>query len=362
MIEPPDKPLQDTTEETLSKEVSASNIPEIKEEPVDPNVQVATELPDVMQSASEDLSDATTNLIVALPPDMQLTLDNDPPAQQAVQEIVTRPCSVKLSRCDIVVSRPTPPTSIEVNVVVNCTSYDLRTKDTPKGNKATSTTRSHRSVSQNVSYVNLFQDSSSNDTTSEATVQPLGAAIKREPSHYRLAAHKYMLASRRGIITGPKVCTHASTFPKQEAPTNENTDSDATVIVEDNIKPPVPNKRKTTGRNKKPRNKTKQKMFVTKTYILRKGGSAPKPKKKRRKPYLFKCLMCTLRWPTCKEQNDHFKQKHRKLQCKKCKKFFRTPSTFTLHQYIHRDGQFECEVSKAYFPFKSQLDHHMVSH
>ena len=264
MIELPDKPLQDTTEETLSREASASNISEIKEEPVDPNVHVATELPDLMQSPSEDLPDATTNLIVALPPDMQLTLDNDPPTQQAVQEIVTRPCSVKLSRCDIVVSGPTPPTPIEVNVVVNCTSYDLRTKDTPKRNKATSKTRSRRSVSQNVSYVNLFQDSSSDDTTSEAIVQPLGAAIKREPSHYRLAAHKYMLASRRGIITGPKVRTCASTVPKQEAPTNENTDSDATVIVEDNIKPPVPNKSKTTGHNKKPRNKTKQKHLLPK--------------------------------------------------------------------------------------------------
>ena len=72
--------------------------------------------------------------------------------------------------------------------------------------------------------------------------------------------------------------------------------------------------------------------------------------------------MCALRWPTCKERNDHFKLKHRKLQCKKCEKFFRTPSAFTLHQYTHRDGQFECEVCKAYFPFRSQLDHHMVSH
>ena len=142
MIEPPDKPLQDTTEETLSKEASTSNILEIKEECIDPSVQVATELQDVTQGPSEDLPDATTNLIVALPLDMQLSLDNDPPDQQAVQEIVTRPCSVKLSRCDIVVSRPIPPTPIEVNEVVNHTSYDLRTKDTPKGNKATSTTRS----------------------------------------------------------------------------------------------------------------------------------------------------------------------------------------------------------------------------
>ena len=115
----------------------------------------------------------------------------------------------------------------------------------------------------------MFEDSSSDDTTSDMTVsQPLGAAIKREPSHYRLAAHRFMLASRRGLITGSKVRTRASTFPKQEVPTNENTDSDASVIVEDNNKPPVPHKRKTTGRNKKLRNKTKQKMFVTKTYIL----------------------------------------------------------------------------------------------
>ena len=58
MIEPPDKPLQDTTEETLSKEVSASNIPEIKEEPVDLSVQSATELQDVTQGPNEDLPDA----------------------------------------------------------------------------------------------------------------------------------------------------------------------------------------------------------------------------------------------------------------------------------------------------------------
>ena len=92
-----------------------------------------------------------------------------------------------------------------------------------------------------------------------------------------------MLARRRGIITGPKVLTWASTVPKQEAPTIKSTDSDATVIVEDNIKLPVPNKRKTTGCNKKPRNKSKQKTFVTKTYILRKRGSAPQTKEKKEK-------------------------------------------------------------------------------
>ena len=365
MVEPLDKPLQDTTTETLSKEASADNILEIKEEPVDTNVQVLTELQDITaQTPSEDLPNATTNLIVALPPDMQLNLDNKPQHQKAVEEAVTRPCSVKLFRCDIVVPKPLPKvvnTPIEVNVVVKHPNYDLRAKGTPKGNKATSTIRSHHSISQNVSYVEMFQESSSDDTANEVTVQPLGAAIKQEPSHYRLVAHKYMLASRRGIISGPKVHTCASTVPKRETPTNEDTDSDATVILEEDIKPTVPIKRKTTGLNKKPKKKTKQKTFVTKTYILRKGGSAIKPKKKRRKPYLFKCLIRALRWPTCKERNDHFKQKHRKLQCKKCKKFFHTPSAFTLHQYIHKDGQFECNVCKAFFPFKSQLNHHMVS-
>ena len=158
----------------------------------------------------------------------------------------------------------------------------LGQRESPKRNKATLTTRSRRSVSQNVSYANMFQDSSSDDTPSNATVtKPLGAVTKREPSYYRLAAHRYMLASKRGIISGPKVRTRASTAPKQKVPTNKDTDSDATVILEDNIKPPVPRKRKTTGRNKKPRNKNKQKTFVTKTYILQKRRFRPQTKEKK---------------------------------------------------------------------------------
>ena len=107
--------------------------------------------------------------------------------------------------------------------------------------------------------------------------------------------------------------------------------------------------------------KSKQKMFVTKTYILRKGGTKVKPKNNRRKPYLFKCLTCELRWSTCKERNDHFKQRHCKLQCKNANGSSEPP-VLTLHQHIHNDGQFECNVCKAFFPFKSQLDHHMVCH
>ena len=281
---------------------------------------------------------------------MQLNLDTDPQPTELVHDSETKSCSVKLYRCDIVAPKPIPQSvraPIEVNVAVKSPGYDLTATDVRRGNKATS--RSCRSFSQNVSYVNMFQDSSSEDTANEGMVQPLGDAVKREPSHYRLAAHKYMLSSRKGIITGPRVRTRASFLPKKEA--SEDNDSDATVIMDTDIKPTMPVKNRTMGCNKKPKKKSKQKTFVTKTYILRKGGSMGKPKKKRRKPYLLKCLMCALRWPTCKERNDHFKNKHCKLQCKKCKKFFHTQSAFSLHQYIHKDGQFECNICHT-FPSK----------
>ena len=175
------------------------------------------------------------------------------------------------------------------------------------GNKATSTVRSRRSASQNISYVDLFRESSSEDTASEITVQPVGAATKREPSHYILAAHRYMLARRRGILSGPRVRTRASVVPKKGEPGPVDSDSDATVILDNDIKSPVPAINKTRGRNKKPNKRRNQKTFVTKTYVLRKGGLPRRAKNKRKKPYLFKCLMCSLRWATCKERNDHFK-------------------------------------------------------
>ena len=315
--------------------------------------------------SSDELPDATRNLIVALPPDMELNLDIDTPATAAVPNLKVTPCCVKLTRCDISTTTPSIESigsHIEVNIVVKNPSYDLRPKTTTRGNKATSTTRSRHPASQNISYVDLFRESNSEDTAGESMMQPVGAVTKREPSHYRLAAHKYMLARKSGILSGPRVRTHASVVPKKDKPNPVDSDSDATVIVDNNNKSPVPVKRKTRGRNKNTNKRRKQKTFVTKTYVLRKGGLPRTAKNKRKKLYLFKCLKCSLLWATCKERNDHFKQNHRKLQCEKCKKFFRIPSAFSLHKYIHRDGQFECNVCRAYFLFKSQLEHHMVSH
>ena len=139
---------------------------------------------------------------------------------------------------------------VEVNVVVNNPSYELRPKTSTSSNKATSTMRSRRPATRNISYVNLFRDSSSDDTSGEGIVQPVGAVTKREPSHYRLAAHKYMLARKRGILPGPRVRTRASVVPKKDKPDPTDSDSDATVILDNNNNSPVPAKTKTTGRNR----------------------------------------------------------------------------------------------------------------
>ena len=123
MVEPLDKALQDTTVETLSKEASADNIPEVKDEPMDTSVQTVTELLDVTTSTQNaELPDATINLIVALSPDMQLNLEQEPQPHIPPQVTETKPCSVKLYRCDIVAPDPKPTiknTPIEVNVVIN---------------------------------------------------------------------------------------------------------------------------------------------------------------------------------------------------------------------------------------------------
>ena len=170
VVEPPDKILQDKTDEILSKEASVNNIADMKEEPVDNITQLSAELSDVTSPPpSGELPDATRNLIVALPPDMQLNLDTDIQTPPTVPKPNTTPCSVKLIRCDTPTTTPTSQRTgshIEVNVIVKNPSYDLRPKNSISGNKATSTTRSRCSASQNISYVDLFHESSSEDTAS----------------------------------------------------------------------------------------------------------------------------------------------------------------------------------------------------
>ena len=103
MVEPPNKTLQDRTDEILSKETSVDNIAEVKEEPV------TAELMDVTNTPSGgEPPDATRNLIVALPPDMELNLDVDTPTPSVSPNPKVTPCCVKLTRCD---TSTTPPTT-----------------------------------------------------------------------------------------------------------------------------------------------------------------------------------------------------------------------------------------------------------
>ena len=190
MAEPTNKALQDRTNEFLSKESSVGNIVDVKDEPVPAELMDVTSTP-----SSGEPPDATRNLIVALPPDMELNLDIVTPTPSSAPTPKVTPCCVKLTRCDT--STPIIEPHIEVNVIVNNPSYDLRPKIITSGNKATSTTRSRHLASQNISYVDLFRDNSSDDTAGETVEQSVGAITKREPSHYRLAAHKYMLARKR---------------------------------------------------------------------------------------------------------------------------------------------------------------------
>ena len=115
---PPKKPLQDTTDEVLSKEASASNVPEVKDEPQETVTQNQVILLDITPPVIDsELPDATRNLLVALPPDMQLNLE-DTPQISPTKDTQVKPCNIRLHRCDIVPAKSTSRTPIEVNVVV----------------------------------------------------------------------------------------------------------------------------------------------------------------------------------------------------------------------------------------------------
>ena len=156
MVEPTDKPLQDTTEEVLSKEANVKNTIEVKDEPQENMQQTQIELLDVTPPvAHSELPDATRNLIVSLPSDMQLNLEDVPQISMSTKLLV-KPCSVNLHRCDIEPVQLLPRVPVEANVVVQESAYDLGKREQDIQHLATSTCRAKRSVSLNVSYVSLL--------------------------------------------------------------------------------------------------------------------------------------------------------------------------------------------------------------
>ena len=60
---------------------------------------------------------------------------------------------------------------------------------------------------------------------------------KSAPSGYRLAAHRYMVAKKQGLIVGPRTRTRALKFPKTVQTTS--TDSEATLDYVSDSAPPT---------------------------------------------------------------------------------------------------------------------------
>ena len=76
----------------------------------------------------------------------------------------------------------------------------------------------------------------------------------------------------------------------------------------------------------------------------------------------FKCPICGQTEFSVQSLNNHYKDTHGKLTCKKCKKEFNTPSSLKKHEYVHLDKPFKCRHCEKRYPFKSQLSSHEITH
>ena len=84
-----------------------------------------------------------------------------------------------------------------------------------------------------------------------------------------------------------------------------------------------------------------------------------KPKKYHR----FKYKECEFIATSCKEANDHLKNKHNKRYCNVCGKACNTPSTLAQHVYSHREElPFPCGDCELKFAFEGQLKQHRFKH
>ena len=400
-------PLEDTTHEVLSREEGAQNVTEIKQETeVSMSEHEATveqfgliNIPP-LPSVSRPLPDATTNLLVNLPgadplvnfesqmdvtrtvpttneegEPMDATLDlhtGDDESdmlshviQPSKNTATSIPCSIVLKDVSVKLKGQSyvvfPPSKTEMCKAKVCLKRVDEPKDTlprlrRRKRKRSLGNQPARSAKSETRYV--FSDATSGEET--VVNQKVHKKDNRQPSGYRLAAHKYMVAKKHGLIEGPKVRTRALKFTKKNKSSSE--DSDATIDYEHEEKP-LTKKRK---RDQTKGSKVSKGALVTKSYVLRKDGKGTNPRSKtkprRKRKRSFKCAKCNKHFITVKYLNQHFKDNHRPLQCADCKKFFLTTGALKLHAYTHKDGQLECKECKMTFPFKSQLEQHMPSH
>ena len=215
--EPRTGPLANITDKMLGKEANANNI--VKDEvvtdnenlPEEPRGSVIDELGLVtvppLPSTSNELPDATQNLLVSLPVDKELmdataALQTETEPTSAIGLVSEIPstvqCSINLTDIsgqlvDGKLILPPSKIPLEPQVIVEQMHYDLRQRSV----SSTDVKRPKRKASSNVNYGNM-------DTTTEeeefslSESEHMNLPAKSAPSGYHLATHKYMLAKCHG--------------------------------------------------------------------------------------------------------------------------------------------------------------------
>ena len=76
----------------------------------------------------------------------------------------------------------------------------------------------------------------------------------------------------------------------------------------------------------------------------------------------FKCPVCGIHKGTMHRLNDHYKRRHKPLQCEKCEMVFNTPSGLSRHRYTHAEKGKRCTDCGKCFHFESELAQHRIMH
>ena len=250
------EPLSETTDAVLAKESSEQDTVDIKQETIPTHAEGQDQqdqlgLVDIppLPDTTHPLLDAPINILVDLPGvsdnDATITvptIDNEgeptdttsptrvsardaessKPSQVVlpVQNIVTAvPCSIILKDVSVKLKGKTsvvfPPSEEEMCKVKVCLQWIDQTSDNQPRLRGRKRQRSQgnqptRKAKDEVKYV--FMDTTLGEDT-KPDEKP-GTSDKNAPSGYRLAAHRYMVVKKQGLIEGPRTRTQALKFPK----------------------------------------------------------------------------------------------------------------------------------------------------
>ena len=76
----------------------------------------------------------------------------------------------------------------------------------------------------------------------------------------------------------------------------------------------------------------------------------------------FKCPICGIHKGTTHRLNNHYKRRHKPLQCEHCEMVFNTPSGLSHHRYTHAEKCKRCTDCGKSFHFESELAQHCITH